>query len=368
MRPTGEGRLPVLFVAEAPGRNEDEQSTQLVGQAGQELRDVLAESGLNLDRDFRKTNAVCCRSPDNRKPTPEEVMACRPMLMDEIERSRPAVIVPLGATALESLWQGKADGLSVTRWRGLCVPDWELGCWVCPTFHPSYVMRSEHNAAVRLIFSQDVIAAVRKASEPLDPSERFIPTVHMEVDFCKIITGIRDITHNEGIVAVDFETTGKKPHRPEHRIVCCAIAGENGTLAFPTGDKLVRDALAEFLSDGSIGKVASNMKFEDAWSREKLGVPVAGWEWDTMLAAHVEDNRRGGTGLKFLAASRYGLFGYDRKIEPYFEPRDTSEARMGANALNRIDQCNLDDLLTYCGWDAAIEYRLAMEQMERMGI
>ena len=66
---TGEGRLKILILAEAPGEQEDAQNTQLIGPAGQVLRKTLAGFGVDLDRDCRKTNAVRCRPPGNRRPT-----------------------------------------------------------------------------------------------------------------------------------------------------------------------------------------------------------------------------------------------------------------------------------------------------------
>jgi DNA polymerase len=83
-------------------------------------------------------NIVKCRPPNNRKPTPDEVTACRPFLERQLELLGPEIIVALGATAVEGLL-GVTDG--ITRLRG----KWKLyrgSVPVMPTFHPAYLLRS----------------------------------------------------------------------------------------------------------------------------------------------------------------------------------------------------------------------------------
>jgi uracil-DNA glycosylase len=68
MEVTGKGGKKILIIAEAPGKTEDEQGIQLIGEAGQILRNCLEELDYNLDRDFWKTNIINCRPPGNRNP------------------------------------------------------------------------------------------------------------------------------------------------------------------------------------------------------------------------------------------------------------------------------------------------------------
>jgi hypothetical protein len=108
------------------------------------------------------------------------------------------------------------------------------------------------------------------------------------------------------------------------------------------------------------------MKFEDTWAAWRLGVHVGGWAWDTMLAAHVLDNRPGISGLKFQAYVRYGIGGYNTEVKPYLE----SPGKNG-NAHNRIEELiktatGRQRLLVYCGMDALLERRLALDQMKEM--
>ena len=105
------------------------------------------------------------------------------------------------------------------------------------------------------------------------------------------------------------------------------------------------------------------MKFEESWSRNRLKVSVDRWVWDSMLAAHLLDNRPGVTGLKFQTYVNFGVVDYSSEIDPFL----TSTDQKGANATNRILELisssgGREKLLKYCGLDSVYEYRLAMIQ------
>jgi hypothetical protein len=90
-----------------------------------------------------------------------------------------------------------------------------------------------------------------------------------------------------------------------------------------------------------------------------LGHGVKNWAWDGMQAAHVLDGRTGITSLKFQAFVQFGLPLWNKTVEPYLEAD-------GGNQKNRIDKCDLHELLLYCGLDSLIEFRLAKKQMKEM--
>lgn len=93
----GKGNLKakILFVGEAPGRNEDEQGLPFVGAAGKNLDSLLTKVGLSLD-DIYITNILKCRPPENRDPLPEEVRAHTPWLLAQIQEMKPKVVCSLG--------------------------------------------------------------------------------------------------------------------------------------------------------------------------------------------------------------------------------------------------------------------------------
>ncbi len=103
----GDPSASVLFIGEAPGRNEDAQGKAFVGRAGKLLDEMLRELGFDTEKDALIANINKCRPPDNRRPTPEEVAACLPYLHKQIDLVAPKIIALLGATALKSLFPEK---------------------------------------------------------------------------------------------------------------------------------------------------------------------------------------------------------------------------------------------------------------------
>lgn len=96
----------IVFVGEAPGKDEDLRGEPFVGRAGKILTAALEELG--VDRaDVYISNAVKCRPPDNRRPRQDEIETCRPYLDSELAEVRPAVICALGQTAAIQLLNNK---------------------------------------------------------------------------------------------------------------------------------------------------------------------------------------------------------------------------------------------------------------------
>jgi uracil-DNA glycosylase family 4 len=133
----GEPSARLMVIGEGPGAQEDATGQPFVGRAGQLLDQMLASVGIDSNRQAYICNVVKCRPPDNRKPTPEEMAACRPWLERQIAAVNPAVILLAGATAMEGVL-GIRGGITKLRgqWR-----QWE-GRWLMPVFHPSYLLRN----------------------------------------------------------------------------------------------------------------------------------------------------------------------------------------------------------------------------------
>jgi uracil-DNA glycosylase len=138
----GEGSAnspPVAFVGEGPGKNEDLNGHPFVGRAGQLLDSMLDSMGLRRDQVFI-TNAVLCRPPENRTPTPPEIEACKVLLYTQLRAVKPQIIVALGKTAANALL-GVKKKLALMRgsWH-----DWE-GTPVRVSYHPAYLLRDPAN-------------------------------------------------------------------------------------------------------------------------------------------------------------------------------------------------------------------------------
>jgi len=132
----GNPNADLMFIGEAPGRDEDLKGEPFVGRAGQLLTDIIKAMKLTRD-DVYIANVIKCRPPENRNPEPDELDACRPYIQRQVEIIQPKVIVTLGRFALQSL-TGKAYGISSARGNWLEYN----GVKVMPTYHPAYLLRT----------------------------------------------------------------------------------------------------------------------------------------------------------------------------------------------------------------------------------
>jgi DNA polymerase len=136
----GHPEARIMFIGEAPGRDEDLQGLPFVGRAGKLLDKMLAAIGLDRRTNAYITNVINWRPPDNREPSPEEAAICRPFLRRHVELLNPEIIVLLGAVSARHV-MGQSDGIMKLRGRwleyhvaGRMVP-------VMPTLHPAYLLR-----------------------------------------------------------------------------------------------------------------------------------------------------------------------------------------------------------------------------------
>lgn len=141
----------VLVLGEAPGEDEDLSGIPFVGKAGKKLDSIFNYVGLKRDRDLYITNSVLCRPPNNRKPTFEELAACRYRLEEQIKLLNPTYMILLGKTALEQLMNQpikgtlsqffpKNFGKEGGDWLTYKMEDRKIKTMV--TYHPSYLLRS----------------------------------------------------------------------------------------------------------------------------------------------------------------------------------------------------------------------------------
>jgi len=363
---TGNGARGVLFVAEAPGEREDKEGTQLIGKAGERLRRVLRSLRFDLDKDGWKTNSITCRPPRNRKPTTAEVLHCSPNLNKAIRSLKPKVIIPMGAAAVAGVvgpvW--KKDPGPMGRWAGWCIPCNELNAWVCPTWHPSYILREDDKVLDRQ-FKKHLKAAIEHDEHPWPTGPpTWAAAVQRVADPGKAARWLRKAASTRiGAVAIDYEANMLKPEGPDAKIVSCAVAWgrrePERCIAFPWHGDAIK-AMGELLRS-PVPKIASNIKFEDRWTRKAFGHRVRAWVWDTMLAAHVADNRPWITSVKFQAFVRLGVGVWNEKIEPFLKTK-------GTETVNRIlEEINIEDLLLYNGLDALLEFYVATDQIRELG-
>lgn len=361
MEPYGSFKKRIMVIGEGPGKLEDKRGKPWQGKTGTRLRKVFEKLGIDLFDDCVSLNAVNCRTPQNRTPTGIEVNHCRDVkVIPAIKKYNPDIIILLGGEALKSFLDHRwKDGLGgITKWRGWTIPDKLYKAWVCPVYHPSYVERME-SEVIDKIWEQDL----KRAFDLMNVKLPRWPKPNIE--FIEDLSVLDEIKY--GTVTIDFETTGKKPHAAGHRIVTGAVAyDENNAYAFPMPKrKKDRQPFIRLLEDMNVSKIAANIKFEDAWAKERLKTEINNWLFDTMQAAHILDNRPGITSLKFQAYVNLGITGYDDEVSPYL--RTTGSA----NNINRLPELiqspqGMSKLLKYNGLDVIYEYRIAEIQMKKL--
>jgi len=384
---TGKGRKKILVLAEGPGKDEDSQGIQLCGASGQHLEKALAKFGIDMRRDCWLSNSIICRATNaagsNRAPTEKEIGFCRPNLTKALQELRPRTIICLGECAVQSLIQPIFDdggGYAIGRWAGWDIPCQKLNAWVCPTWHPAYLLR-EASPTLQLLWEGHLRKAADHAFGSTDPVLGDIKNLVDEAcgedgrpwkeppDWPKsvdIILGDKEAAErimlmtevNDGALAFDYESTSLKPDSKDVGIFCCSISDGKKAIAYPWQGKAIR-ATESFLRS-NVPKIGANVKFESRWTMAKLKIRVRNWWWDTMIAAHILDCRSGITGLKMQAYCNLGQGTYNSRVDSFLKAE-------GSNSRNRIGQADLNDVLRYCGLDSLLEYKLAMKQRKQMG-
>ena len=143
----GNFQSDVIFVGEAPGRNEDKNGEPFVGVAGKKLSIALDEAGISRDAVYI-TNIVKCRPPNNRVPNTDERDTCKEYLKQEISIIKPKLICILGNTAFNSI----LGGSEITKFRGKVVRKDNLLYFL--TIHPAATI---YNQKLIDVLKNDII-------------------------------------------------------------------------------------------------------------------------------------------------------------------------------------------------------------------
>ena len=163
---------PIFFCGEAPGAEEEQQGEPFVGRAGQLLTKIIQAMGFER-KDVYIANILNWRpekedmTAGNRPPTIEEMSQCLPFLKAQVNVVQPKVIVALGATAVTGIL-----GYDPDRKMGACRGKFfEFnGTPVMVTYHPSYLLRNNTNAAKRVVW-EDILCAMRKVGLPISAAQ-----------------------------------------------------------------------------------------------------------------------------------------------------------------------------------------------------
>ncbi|MDE2095781.1 MAG: hypothetical protein KGL39_00870 [Patescibacteria group bacterium] len=365
------GNKRILIVGEAPGEQEDYRNRPFVGPAGQKLQSVLNQVGIDLRQDTWVTNSIICRPMKegrNRAPSSKEVVYCRPNVIQAIRTLQPESIVLLGAAAVRSVigWLWREDPGGITKWAGWKIPCQKLNTWIFPTYHPSFLLRSEGsgsdnkrgNSVLELFFSKHLQSVANTKGRPWQKAPDYKSRVQVLYNAQEAANAVHSFI-GEHPVAWDIECDRLKPDSSDARIVSCSMSNGKTTISFPWLGESV-SATLKFVKSRT-PKIGWNQKYETRWLLARYGVLIENWVWDGMLGAHILDSRKGITSLKFQAFVRLGQDGYDAYVKPYMKSSNS-------NSANRIRELSLESLLVYGGQDALLEYKVGMIQAKQLGV
>jgi DNA polymerase len=160
----GNPQARIMFVGEAPGREEDIEGLPFVGRSGKLLDRMIAAIGLDRSNAYI-ANVIPWRPPGNRTPTPQETQICLPFIQRQIELVNPDVLVTLGNPSTQTLLSTR-EGIMKTRGRWF---DYDTGSRVIralATFHPAYLLRSPSYKRMAWQDLRSIAKALEQGSSP----------------------------------------------------------------------------------------------------------------------------------------------------------------------------------------------------------
>jgi len=311
--------------------------------------------------------------------TPKRISEQTLRIQEAINTLNPTHILLFGEEAIKAVvlphYMGAWGTFGMDRWYGTNIPNRDLNCWVsclrCPLRIDELGWRYK---AAHHILRGNLVKALELKGRPypyiIQEDGSILNEVPYEEDEIKLVHDpdtvndkLNKYISGSCTCAFDYETTGLKPDREYHKILSASICWEGQeTIAFSFTPDIVA-TFKEFLKADHVKKIAANLKYEHRWSLSKLNTEVKGWYYDTMIGAHVLNNAKGGTGLKFQSYVNFGINGYEEAVVKYIKTEDEADSSNGKNRLEKLDK---DILLLYNGLDSLLEYRLAELQLSRL--
>lgn len=378
---TGRGQDRVLILSSYPTKAEDNGSNCFVSAVYDPLFNLQGKRGVPKRlMDSCWFGYVVPKNLDTTQAgKPKRAQCCLSRLRRMILKIKPRVIICLGSMPTNALiisrLSGRMKGMTAENFYGKQIPDREFNCWICPTYSPECFNWREfkEDRVVKMYFEQHV----RSAFSLVDTMPPNIPkdiqvTENPSVAAIWIDNVIRHAEPGPDHVidvAIDYETTGLKPHRDGHEIRCASVAwrsnGEYHAVGFwwdPDSRELI-DAWYRLTHHDRIKLIAHKCDYEACWTRFRSGlhssrvdwIPDANWSWDTCVAAHVIDNTQK-VNLKFHTYCEFGILGYDSDADGYLKPDDDDPVYgESANAFNGLKSAAYIpklDICSYCAQDS----------------
>lgn len=342
---SGPANARVMIVGEAPGYNEDRQGTPFVGQAGQLLDEELERVGLVRD-DIFVTNSQKCRPPENRKPTATERKACKPYLQAELDMVKPALVVTMGNSAMQSVLG--SSGI-MSKMNAVYEKD---GNQVIPLVHPAFVLRDPTHMDAFRSGLQLVKRVLDGTNTEPETKINLIASRRELDDFLDLLQDVQDpiVLDIESGSDTGREGAGLEVWAPDWKLATIGFTwniGESWVIPFEHPESFLQPFPSELewlydTLDNILGPkrlVNHNIKY-DLGGLRRRGMWLSRAHFDTMVAAHLLDENRA-KGLKPLAIQYLGAGAYAKDIDH-----------------DKIMQTPLDELAVYNGKDTDYTLRL----------
>jgi uracil-DNA glycosylase family 4 len=364
----GRGQKKILLVLDTPSTREDELSEPFTGPRGMLLKELLKERlGISVKKDCWVTYGVRCCSRKNIKQF--NVEACRKYLHQDIEELNPSVIIPFGYWAMIAvsgdILTNKSRGKTTDEWTDYVIPDQRFLKWIVPTWD-IYQLNMDTDKPDNVKIMQ-MVSHFEKALDLLDVPvkridyEKRVQILKSDIEIINLLTLLNDkAKENKIILALDYEATGKKPHRKGHEIITIALSDGKKAWAFKYNkhDNIVTILFRQLLRSKNVYWRVHNLQYEWLWSYTIFGHWPAKLDQDTILGIHTLNSRKR-KGLKPNIYGFFGVAGYDDSIEEYISATTAEEKLHGANAFNLMKQAPIEEVLLYNGLDALFTFLIA---------
>ena len=352
VQPIGKKHPTVYVLGEQPKLSFDKEPRMFGDASGERLRRLMQGTDCRF-------NAVVCTPFAKDKPIGmPEVEACRSRVVEDIERTKPKVIIAAGPIALS--WF--TNSTEIEKWRGrrLPVKVGEHKCWCYPIVDPS-ILKSEdrRDEKHRAVLKLDVARALREAENPLPLNGLPFDLKHLDdgIELASPKLGIKWVEKTLAYAAtcerttIDIETTGKRPYEKNAKILTMAVTTDKWSRAFPishpeawwdAGEQFeLKDLIRHFLNSKTI-KVCHNAPFELEWFVFFYGTDMLkkkGWfRWEcTQAQTYCIDERRKyhAQKLEHVCQERLGM-----RLK---EQSDVDKARLAIAPLEKVLLYNARD-------------------------
>jgi len=239
---TGKGKLGIAILYSHPEFDQDDTGELSCGKDYTFLTHALDDIGINLEEDCYYIPVLGCRTPRNRHPKKVEVGYCAPRLKRFLKRLDPNVVILLGSTPFDAIVHprisGRLTGTPYNKFYGECIPDQELSVWICPMWSVEELMDTkEYDDGKRgkPLWERDRAVFNLWKDHLYNACSLYTRKVEV-VDYVSLCKTTQDVdvalgwiaeAMSWGKVALDYETSGLKPHKKGHKITCASISNRN---------------------------------------------------------------------------------------------------------------------------------------------